>query len=395
MNYIRINLAEVFFVLFILVFSSTICCAIPDPEETQGHSTIRRAVNIEAPMPGKLVELFVVKGQQVKSGDLLCVLEAMKMSHSIYSTSSGEVGDVLFKVGSMVSLDALLICLLPSSPQEAPPVPSGKQSLPPSQEGSFENHQRPHVIVPMPESARLFSAAMPPVFSPPPAVESSNAIQKKQEPQHPLGTAGKSSKARQIALPPQWVRHDNKSMSILNPTGVSLANTMPTAPKGSVLPKGKLFDTVSVGQGFYELNPQVPERSLENVAYSVFGTLSSGQDFCEFSFQVPAGSLQNVTYGIESSNEHQKRPIKQNHRQRTQDLNNKLDISMLPWATLICALIIFSQLARSWSRKVNYTAFVLLNIKYLCALDFTKKIFVINNEAHNLNSMNWFNKQAA
>lgn len=49
---------------------------------------------IEAPMPGKIVDIFAETGNQVKEGETLLILEAMKMQNEIVSTISGKVAKI-------------------------------------------------------------------------------------------------------------------------------------------------------------------------------------------------------------------------------------------------------------------------------------------------------------
>ncbi len=58
---------------------------------------------INAPMTGKMVSLKVSKGDSVQKGQVLCVIEAMKMENEISATKSGVVKEVLVSVGSPVS----------------------------------------------------------------------------------------------------------------------------------------------------------------------------------------------------------------------------------------------------------------------------------------------------
>ena len=61
-----------------------------------------------APMPGKVVKLLVAEGQKVEAGDVLLILEAMKMEHSVKAPDSGVVEKVLVSEGEQVDADAVL-----------------------------------------------------------------------------------------------------------------------------------------------------------------------------------------------------------------------------------------------------------------------------------------------
>ena len=64
---------------------------------------------LTAPMPGKVVAVLVEAGQQVKKGDALVIMEAMKMEHTIAAPSDGLVEEVLYQVGDQVADGAPLL----------------------------------------------------------------------------------------------------------------------------------------------------------------------------------------------------------------------------------------------------------------------------------------------
>ena len=65
---------------------------------------------VTAPMPGAIVKVNVTAGQAVKTGDVLCVLEAMKMENDITAPKDGTVTQVVAAKGASVSTgDALVV----------------------------------------------------------------------------------------------------------------------------------------------------------------------------------------------------------------------------------------------------------------------------------------------
>lgn len=58
---------------------------------------------VTAPMTGKILSIKVKKGEQVKAGQILCILEAMKMENEITAPKSGAVREVYVSEGSSVS----------------------------------------------------------------------------------------------------------------------------------------------------------------------------------------------------------------------------------------------------------------------------------------------------
>lgn len=66
------------------------------------------ANSVTAPMPGTINAVKVTSGQQVKKGDVLFILEAMKMENEIYADKDGKVGQVFVQKGASVNTGAPL-----------------------------------------------------------------------------------------------------------------------------------------------------------------------------------------------------------------------------------------------------------------------------------------------
>ena len=58
--------------------------------------------SIDAPMPGKILSVKVSEGQTINKGDVVVVLEAMKMENEIYASEGGVVASVNVSAGDMV-----------------------------------------------------------------------------------------------------------------------------------------------------------------------------------------------------------------------------------------------------------------------------------------------------
>ena len=80
---------------------------------TKRNGTNKQAVEgaVVAPMTGKIVSVKVGQGDQVKAGQTLCVVEAMKMENEIVAIKAGVVKEVLVSDGSPVSEGEVLFVL--------------------------------------------------------------------------------------------------------------------------------------------------------------------------------------------------------------------------------------------------------------------------------------------
>ncbi len=69
-------------------------------------------VTVSAPMPGTVLNVAVADGQQVKEGQLLLVLEAMKMENEIVAPVSGTVSGVKVSRGQAVDSGTVFLTIL-------------------------------------------------------------------------------------------------------------------------------------------------------------------------------------------------------------------------------------------------------------------------------------------
>lgn len=72
------------------------------------------SVSIEAPMPGKIIDIMVEEGSEVKEGEPVIILEAMKMQNEIASHVSGIVKSIAIKQNDSVMKDDVLMEILKS-----------------------------------------------------------------------------------------------------------------------------------------------------------------------------------------------------------------------------------------------------------------------------------------
>lgn len=82
--------------------------AAPAPAKPAGA---QGSVKVQAPMPGTILSVKVAVGQQVKKGDTVAVLEAMKMENEIPAPQDGTVSSVDVSNGATVETGATLVTL--------------------------------------------------------------------------------------------------------------------------------------------------------------------------------------------------------------------------------------------------------------------------------------------
>jgi biotin carboxyl carrier protein len=71
--------------------------------------TANKVLEIKAPMPGLVLKVLVEEGTEVKKGDNLVILEAMKMENILKSSTDGVVKKILIKQGDKVEKNQILV----------------------------------------------------------------------------------------------------------------------------------------------------------------------------------------------------------------------------------------------------------------------------------------------
>lgn len=80
--------------------------------EDEGSAT-QKVDNLTSPMPATVIEVKVAVGDGVKSGQVVCVLESMKMEINIRAGRDGKVGEVNVGKGQVVEEGSVLVALEP------------------------------------------------------------------------------------------------------------------------------------------------------------------------------------------------------------------------------------------------------------------------------------------
>ena len=87
------------------------------PAEAQSQDEATPAANVntnnavKAPLPGVITDIKVAVGDQVKKGDVVIVLEAMKMANNLEAETDGTVTAICVKMGENVLEDAPLVVI--------------------------------------------------------------------------------------------------------------------------------------------------------------------------------------------------------------------------------------------------------------------------------------------
>ena len=84
--------------------------AAPAPAKA-APSGAQGAVKMNAPMPGKILSIKANAGQAVKKGDVILLLEAMKMENEVVAPQDGTIASINVAAGDMVEAGAVLVTL--------------------------------------------------------------------------------------------------------------------------------------------------------------------------------------------------------------------------------------------------------------------------------------------
>ncbi len=83
----------------------------PVQEAPKAAPVTAGASTVVAPLPGTILDVKVAPGQAVKTGQIVIIMEAMKMETEVVAAADGVVDSILVKKGDAVDTDATLITL--------------------------------------------------------------------------------------------------------------------------------------------------------------------------------------------------------------------------------------------------------------------------------------------
>lgn len=85
--------------------------ATSDDAPTANKAAVNKANAVKAPLPGVITDILVAEGDEVKVGDTVVVLEAMKMANNLTAEKDGKVTAVCVKIGESVMEDDALVVI--------------------------------------------------------------------------------------------------------------------------------------------------------------------------------------------------------------------------------------------------------------------------------------------
>ena len=96
--------------IYIWLSGRTFEFQIPSADEAGSHGA-EKSPEVRAPMPGTLIKLLVTEGDAVEEGQIVAVLEAMKMEHQLRAPLTGTVQKISGTVGAIIDADAVIVAL--------------------------------------------------------------------------------------------------------------------------------------------------------------------------------------------------------------------------------------------------------------------------------------------
>jgi biotin carboxyl carrier protein len=85
--------------------------ASDDSAPAADKAAVNKANAVKAPLPGVITDILVAEGDEVKAGDTVIVLEAMKMANNLAAEKDGKVTAICVKIGESVMEDDALVVI--------------------------------------------------------------------------------------------------------------------------------------------------------------------------------------------------------------------------------------------------------------------------------------------
>lgn len=94
-----------------VVAAAPVAAAAPAAPAAPAGAALAAGEVVKSPMPGNILKINVSQGQKVEEGDVLLVLEAMKMENEVVATKSGTVAQIVTAKGAVVETGAPLVVI--------------------------------------------------------------------------------------------------------------------------------------------------------------------------------------------------------------------------------------------------------------------------------------------
>ena len=91
--------------------AAPVAAAAPAAPAAPAGGALAAGEVVKSPMPGNVLKINVTPGQKVNEGDVLLILEAMKMENEVVSTKTGTVAQIVVDKGAVVETDSPLVVI--------------------------------------------------------------------------------------------------------------------------------------------------------------------------------------------------------------------------------------------------------------------------------------------